>query len=80
MDPVSPPLWAELFGFLGSSSLGWLDPKKPTHARAYQALNLTVAVGVVVISSMHGNWQPVVLNGFWAVIAVVALIRGPAPE
>lgn len=86
MDPTSPPLWAELFGWYGAfailgayaaTSLGWLDPKQPGPARTYQALNLTGALGVVVISAMYGNWQPVVLNGSWAVIALVALVKGP---
>ena len=38
------------------------------------------ALGIVVISTWHANWQPAVLNAAWAVIAVVALLRGGGAE
>ncbi|MCA9325165.1 hypothetical protein KDA23_03830 [Candidatus Saccharibacteria bacterium] len=40
----------------------------------YQLLNLTGAIGIIVISLVKGVKQSVVLNVFWALIAVVALL------
>lgn len=40
----------------------------------YQVLNLTGALGIVVISFAKGATQPGVLNVIWSVIAVVAII------
>lgn len=41
----------------------------------FQILNLTGAIGIIIISSVAKVRQSIVLNGFWAVIAVIALIR-----
>ncbi|HVQ43488.1 MAG TPA: hypothetical protein VMT30_00795 [Candidatus Saccharimonadia bacterium] len=41
----------------------------------YQLLNLTGAAGIIAISALKGVKQSVVLNGFWAAIALVALAR-----
>jgi hypothetical protein len=41
----------------------------------FQVLNLTGAVGLVVISLAKKARQPAYLNMFWAVIALVALAR-----
>lgn len=41
----------------------------------YQVLNLTGALGIIVVSAAKGVTQSVVLNVFWAVIAIVALIH-----
>ena len=41
----------------------------------FQVLNLTGAIGIIIISSIKKVRQSVVLNGFWAVIAIVALVR-----
>ncbi len=40
----------------------------------YQLLNLTGALGIVAISVVKKVKQPAVLNVFWALIAIVALI------
>lgn len=42
---------------------------------AFQLLNLTGAIGIILISVVKKVSQSVVLNAFWAVIALVALIR-----
>ena len=47
----------------------------PADGTAYQLLNLTGAVGIVVISAVKKVKQPLVLNTFWALIATVALIK-----
>lgn len=40
----------------------------------YQILNLTGAIGIVTISVLKKAKQPAVLNIFWAIIALVAII------
>jgi len=40
----------------------------------YQLLNLTGAIGIVVISVVKKDKQPAVLNAVWAIIALIALI------
>jgi len=40
----------------------------------YQLLNLTGALGIISISLVKKVKQPAVLNIFWALIAVIALI------
>ncbi|MEO9179549.1 MAG: hypothetical protein ABI221_01540 [Candidatus Saccharimonadales bacterium] len=47
----------------------------PADGWAFQLLNLTGAVGIIVISILKGVPQSVVLNIFWAAIAIVALAR-----
>jgi hypothetical protein len=42
---------------------------------AYQALNVTGALGIVVVSRAKNNPQPMVLNAVWAVVGAVALVR-----
>lgn len=41
----------------------------------FQLLNLTGAVGIIVISIVDRVKQTIVLNAFWALIAVIALAR-----
>ncbi len=41
----------------------------------YLVLNLTGAIGVLIEALWRGDYQPVVLNVFWAVIALVGVIR-----
>lgn len=42
---------------------------------AYQLLNLTGALGVIIISVVKRLQQTVVLNAIWLIIALVALSR-----
>lgn len=44
----------------------------------YQILNLTGAIGVIVVSIYKRVWQTLVLNIVWVAIAVVGLIRSIA--
>jgi hypothetical protein len=39
----------------------------------FQLLNFTGAIGIIIISVIKGVRQSVVLNIFWAIIAVIAL-------
>ncbi len=41
----------------------------------FQVLNLTGALGIIAIAHVKKVRQSVVLNVFWAIIAVVALVR-----
>lgn len=41
----------------------------------FQLLNLTGAAGIIIISALKGVRQSVVLNAFWAAIALLALVR-----
>ena len=41
----------------------------------YQILNLTGAIGIVIVSIHNGALPPAALNGAWAIIATVALIN-----
>ncbi len=47
----------------------------PADGWVYQLLNLTGAVGIIVIATVKKVRQPAVLNAFWAMIACIALIR-----
>jgi hypothetical protein len=44
-------------------------------AGAYQLLNLTGTLGIITISIVKKVRQSIILNIFWAGIAVLALIR-----
>ena len=42
---------------------------------AYQILNLTGAVGVVIVALSKDDKQPAILNIVWAVVAAVAIAQ-----
>ena len=41
----------------------------------YQLLNLTGAIGIIVISLLKKTYQPAAVNIIWAVVAVIALVK-----
>ncbi|MBI4262271.1 hypothetical protein HY624_01980 [Candidatus Uhrbacteria bacterium] len=41
----------------------------------YQVLNLTGAIGIVVVSFAKKAYQPAALNAIWTVIAAIALVK-----
>lgn len=41
----------------------------------YQLLNLTGAIGIMIVAATKKDTQPVVLNVVWALVALVAIIR-----
>lgn len=41
----------------------------------FQFLNVTGALGIVVVSLMRKAYQPAVLNIVWTVIGIIAIIR-----
>lgn len=41
----------------------------------FQLLNLTGAIGIIAIAAYKGLTQSIVLNVFWGIIAVVAIVN-----
>lgn len=60
-----------IFGAYGLNSFGFIAANTLT----YQLLNLTGAIGIVLISLYKKAYQPGVLNIIWSIIAIVALVR-----
>lgn len=42
---------------------------------SYQLLNLTGAIGMVIMGMLKKVYQPAVLNTVWATIALIAILR-----
>jgi hypothetical protein len=42
---------------------------------AYQILNITGALGIIIVSFYDRAYQPGVLNIIWAMIGIIALIK-----
>lgn len=70
----------EAFGWYGTvaiigayafSSFSILNPSD----LSYQLLNLTGALGIVVVSFYKKTYQPGVLNLIWTIIALIAIIK-----
>lgn len=51
------------FGLLSASSL------------AYQLINLSGATGIIIEALQKKDYQPVVLNVVWGVIAIIAIVQ-----
>ena len=52
-------------------SFGWLDGQ----GLIFQLINLTGGVGLLIVAASKGVTQSVILNFFWAIIGVVAIVR-----
>ena len=72
-------IWPEIAGWLGAGaiiaayalvSFGLMQ----SDSIAYQLLNLLGAAGIIIISAVKHVRQTVLLNVFWAVIALSALV------
>lgn len=70
----------EIFGWYGAagllaayllSSFGILRPDQAL----YQVLNITAAIGIVIVSLSKKNYQPAVLDIIWAMVGIVSLVR-----
>ncbi len=73
-------IWVEIYGWYGAigllaayalSSFGILSPENVW----YQIINITAALGIVVVSFYKRTYQPGVLNIVWAIIGLVALTK-----
>jgi hypothetical protein len=78
--PKNRRILAEIAGWYGMSAivLGYLLVSfniLPAGGGAYQLLNLTGALGILVISIVKKIRQTIILNIFWGAIAVIALAR-----
>lgn len=62
---------AAIIGAYALSSFGFLK----TTDLIYQLLNLTGAVGIVLISFHKKAYQPGVLNIIWTLIALLAIVK-----
>ena len=60
-----------IIGAYALSSFGILTPDN----LIYQLLNLTGAIGIVVISLRKKVYQPAALNIIWTIIALIAIIQ-----
>ena len=70
----------EVFGWYGviailtayaGANLGWME----IHSLPYQLLNITGGLGILIDAYQQKNYQPVVLNLIWIIIAIVAIMR-----
>lgn len=70
----------EIFGWLGTimillayalSNFGILSPNN----FSYQILNILGALAIVYHSLTKKDYQPVVLNTIWALVAVLAIVK-----
>lgn len=52
-------------------SFGWLDGQ----GLMFQLINLTGGIGLLIVAASKGVTQSVILNFFWAIIGVIAIVR-----
>lgn len=45
------------------------------HSLAYQLMNLTGAIGIIIEALSKKDMQPAVLNAVWAGIAIIVLVQ-----
>lgn len=46
-----------------------------SNSTLYHFLNLTGAIGIIIISLKKKNYQPIALNAVWGIIALIAILR-----
>jgi hypothetical protein len=63
--------FAAILGAYTASNLGWLA----FGSSAYQFLNLTGAAALLIDAWPDRNWQVIVLNGIWALVAIIAVVQ-----
>ncbi len=66
--------WYGVLAILVAYLLISFNALTPTSA-AYQMLNLTGALGIIVETIGKKDYQPMALNVIWALVALVALIQ-----
>ncbi|MCK9360828.1 hypothetical protein M0Q28_01195 [Patescibacteria group bacterium] len=66
--------WYGALAILAAYFLGSFGVLAPT-GLAYQLLNLTGAVGIIVVAAYKKVYQSVALNVVWGIIAVVAIVQ-----
>ena len=72
-------LWAEIAGWYGMGAIVLaymlVSFNILSAGGAYQLLNLTGAIGIIIISVVKKVRQTIILNIFWLAIAGIALVR-----
>ena len=71
--------WASLVGFLGTACIiaayAYLTLKDEPNPYVLHGTNLAGAALLTVSLIVHTNWPSLVLEGFWAAIAIYGLVR-----
>ncbi|WP_296716160.1 permease [Erythrobacter sp.] len=78
--PLDAPLdWASIVGLCGTACIigayAYLTLAKQTNPFLLHGTNLTGAALLTVSLLVHTNWASLVLEGFWAAIAIFGLVR-----
>lgn len=77
---IKPGKFAEFCGWYGMIALivayflvsfSWI----PADGITFQLLNLTGGVGLLIVAASKGVLQSVILNLFWAIIGITAIVR-----
>lgn len=77
---TSTRFYGELAGWYGviailvayaGNMLGWMN----VHDTFYLILNITGSTGILIDAAQQKNWQPVVLNAVWMIIAIIGLVK-----
>jgi hypothetical protein len=66
--------WYGVVAILAAYMLTTLQVLPATHF-VVLLLNITGSLGILLDALKDKNWQPVVLNAIWMIIAVVAMLR-----
>lgn len=66
--------WYGMLAILGAYSLVSFNLVQ-SDSLAFQLLNLTGALGLIVVAASKGVTQSVILNVFWAIVAIIALFN-----
>ncbi|ABC63591.1 CBU_0592 family membrane protein [Erythrobacter litoralis] len=71
--------WASLVGFVGTACIigayAYLTLSDATNPYVLHGTNLTGAALLTVSLLVHTNWPSLVLEGFWAAIAITGLVK-----
>ncbi|WP_435417340.1 permease [Parerythrobacter aurantius] len=71
--------WASMVGFLGTACIigayAYLTLKEAPNPWLLHSTNLAGAALLTVSLLVHTNWPSLVLEGFWAAIAITGLVK-----
>lgn len=71
--------WASVVGFFGTACIigayGYLTLKDKPNPFVLHGTNLAGAALLTVSLLVHTNWPSLVLEGFWAAIAIYGLLK-----
>lgn len=71
--------WASMVGFLGTACIigayAYLTLKEAPNPWLLHGTNLAGAALLTVSLLVHTNWPSLVLEGFWAAIAITGLVK-----